>query len=275
MQTKPQEMIKILMCEPSYFGIFYQINPWMDLNNPVDSVLAQQQWEALYQTIQDCGAQVELLTPVAGLPDLVFTSNGGAQYTGNIVLSHFKHPERQAEIPYFKAWFKQHDYPILNEYKATQNNVYSFEGAAEFLPLGDKWFAGYGNRSDQQFFIDNNIFDQEQLVYCELVNPNFYHLDSCFCPLNDKQAIWYPKAFSKESQQRMQQCAELIAVPTVEAHRFACNAVVINNHVILPTGCPETSKLLHNLGFIVHALDMSEFLKSGGACKCLTLRLPE
>jgi N-dimethylarginine dimethylaminohydrolase len=89
--------------------------------------------------------------------------------------------------------------------------------------------------------------------------------------LNDHQAIWCPSAFSSESQRQMKKQIELIEVPRNEAQNFACNAVVINNHVILPHNCFQTNEILQKLEFIVHPLNMSEFLKSGGACKCLTL----
>src|ERR1700733_1673647 len=112
MQHKMLSAINILMCKPTYFGIFYKINPWMDINNHVDIKLAALQWEALSHTILNCGAKIQLIPPVEGLPDLVFTSNGGAEYLGNMVLSRFKHQERQAEVPYFKNWFKQHGYTI-------------------------------------------------------------------------------------------------------------------------------------------------------------------
>ena len=104
-------------------------------------------------------------------------------------------------------------------------------------------------------------------------NPYFYHLDTCFCPLNAELAIWYPPAFTPDSQERMSKQIELIPVVAEEAKRFACNAVVLNKQVILPTYCPQISAALEKRGFTVYACDMDEYLKAGGACKCLTLKL--
>lgn len=260
--------MKILMCRPDYYGIEYEINPWMNIKQKVDHAAALMQWEALFNTLKDCGADVELISPVAGCPDLVFTANAGLFYQNKILLSHFKYKERQGEEPYFKDWFSQAGFTMVD--KPTD---YFFEGAGDALQAGDKLFAGYGFRTDRGFYQNHNILTQQNLIYCELADPYFYHLDTCFCPLNDHQAIWYPPAFTPDTQKRMAAQIELLPVNKIEAQNFACNAVVINQHVILPTACPEITSLLEKQGFIVHACKMDEYLKAGGACKCLTLRI--
>ncbi|PIO58119.1 hypothetical protein TELCIR_20451, partial [Teladorsagia circumcincta] len=58
-----------------------------------------------------------------------------------------------------------------------------------------------------------------------------------------------------------------------EAKQFACNAVVIGKNVIMNEGSERVAALLERYGFQTHFVQMSEFLKSGGSAKCLTLRL--
>lgn len=259
------------MCRPDYFGVNYEINPWMSIEKKVDHEAAIKQWEILYKTILNCGGTIELLEPVPGWPDMVFTANAGLLYQNKvIILSHFKHKERQGEQTYFHDWFHKGGYTIVN---ATVANEPYFEGAGDALRVGDKLFAGFGFRTERKFYEQANYIDHAKLIYCELADPYFYHLDTCFCPINDNLAIWYPNAFTKDSQKKMQEQIELIAVNEDEARRFACNAVVLGNHVILPANCPEISATLEKKGLIVHACEMNEYLKAGGACKCLTLRL--
>lgn len=262
--------MRFLMCRPDYFGIEYEINPWMKVEQTVNYPEALKQWEKLYQTMQACGAKVDLVDPIKGWPDMVFTANAGLYFKNKIVLPHFKFKERQGELPYFEEWFTKAGFELWNEVLA---GTPYFEGAGDALLAGDKLFVGYGHRSDRQFYEEAEYLDQNKVIYCELNNPYFYHIDTCFCPLNDKLAIWYPDAFTQESQTRMAKEIELIAVKEEEAKRFACNAVVLNEHVILPTGCPEITAELAERGFSVHACKMDEYLKSGGACKCLTLRI--
>lgn len=261
--------MRILMCRPDYYGIAYEINPWMDIKHQVNQQSALAEWENLYKTILNCGAKIELAQPINGWPDMVFTANAGLPYQDKMILSHFKFKERQGETPYFKSWFQKDGFDIID----TTLEDKPFEGAGDALFAGDKLFVGYGFRTDKRFYEEASYLDQDKLIYCELADPYFYHLDTCFCPLTDNLAMWYPKAFTPDSQKRMQETIELIPVIEKEARHFACNAVVLGKHVILPTDCPQISAELEKRGFMVHACEMNEYLKAGGACKCLTLRL--
>lgn len=264
-------MTTILMCPPDFYGIHYEINPWMNLSVGVNHPAAVSQWETLFTTLKSCGAKLTCMPPQQGWPDLVFTANGGL-CLGNrqIVLPHFKYPERQGEEPYFKEWFEAAGFTLVNT--VTQDSPY-FEGAGDALFAGDLLFVGYGFRSDKHYFETVPYFQQDKLVYCELIDPYFYHIDTCFCPLSDSLAMWYPPAFSAESQTAMKKNIELIAVTEAEAKQFACNAVVINKHVVLPTGTPLLSAVLSKHGYTPHPIPMHEYIKAGGACKCLTLAL--
>lgn len=262
--------MKILMCHPNYYGIEYEINPWMNVHVKTDHHTAINQWNALYHAIIQCGAEIELITPIAGWPDMVFTANAGLFYKNKIILSHFKFKERQGELPYFKTWFEKAGFDIVNR---VNNRTPFFEGAGDALLAGNLLFAGYGFRSERSFYEETSFFNQEKLIYCELTDPYFYHLDTCFCPLNETLALWYPAAFTKESQKKMASAIKLIEVTKEEARLFACNAVVIDNYVILPSSCPQISAALEQEKFTVYPLAMCEYLKAGGACKCLTLTL--
>lgn len=262
--------MRILMCPPDYFDIIYEINPWMDRSKNVDQKKARLEWNNLYEIINQCGAKVDLIPPEKNFPDMVFTANAGALYHHKIILPHFKFKQRQGELPYYARWFKEHGFETVNEVTPTSPH---FEGAGDALSAGKKFFVGYGFRSDKSFYEKATFLNQKDLVYCELTDPYFYHIDTCFCPLSDNLAMWYPNAFTAETQEAMKKVIELIPVTEEEAKRFACNAVVIDKHVILPTDCPDITKKLEQCGFTVHACEMNEFLKSGGACKCLTLRI--
>ncbi len=68
---------RILMCPPDYYGIEYEINPWMSRSRGSQSELAREQWQRLHDTLVKLGVRIELLKPRQGLPDLVFTANAG------------------------------------------------------------------------------------------------------------------------------------------------------------------------------------------------------
>lgn len=276
--------MKLLMCAPEHYEVRYEINPWMHRTRAVEGELARRQWQTLRRLILDRGAEVLMIDQVAGMPDMVFTANAGLVHGNKVWLSHFKFPERQGEYEHFRTWFERRGFEILGERpedllpmaangKPGRSHGPRFEGAGDALFLGDLLFGGYGFRSDRAYYERIGEAGIEKIVYCQLVDPYFYHLDTCFCPLNPRQALWWPEAFSEDSRARMSAAAELIPVPAAEAKRFACNAVVLGNTVIMPSGCPETRTRLGSLGFDVYECDMSEFIKAGGACKCLTLTL--
>lgn len=277
--------MNILMCEPRFYDVCYEINPWMHRLQGVEVELAHRQWQTLRGLIRECGAGVFMIDQVPGLPDMVFTANAGLVQGNRVWLSHFRFPERQREYEYFRAWFEKMGYTIVGERPedfsawesggepARRYHGPEFEGAGDALFLGDILFGAYGFRSDQAYYERIRAAGIGNIVCCELVNPHFYHLDTCFCPLNAHQAMWWPQAFSPDSQTRMKRAAELLVVPAQEAERFACNAVVLGRRIVMPSGCPQTRGMLEDLGFEVYDCDMSEFIKAGGACKCLTLLL--
>lgn len=261
--------MKILMCKPTYYDIEYEINPWMNKNLKAVPFKAMLQWNELYNIIKSCGVEVVLAEPQQGLPDMVFTANAGLVKDGKVLLSSFFHPERQGEEYYFKQWFINAGYELLD--KIVDLPDLSFEGEGDALFVNKQIFVGYGIRSNKDYYANFALLGVEEIVYCELIDPYFYHLDTCFCPINETDGIWWPEAFAASSQKIMQKQLKLFAIPETEAKNFACNAVVINNNVIIPANCPVTKDYLQSLGYTVFCCEMSEFIKAGGACKCLTL----
>jgi len=107
----------------------------------------------------------------------------------------------------------------------------------------------------------------------ELTDDRWYHLDTCLFPLTPETVVYYPGAFDPYACRVITNNFETIEVCEEEALRFACNAVVIEKKVVLPSGCPQLTWDLEARGYTVYSVDLSEFLKAGGAAKCLTLFL--
>ncbi len=259
----------VLMCPPNYYGVAYEINPWMSRTRGADRRRAQRQWETLYELVRDRGAQVKLIEPQPGLPDMVFTANAGLVWQQTVFLSRFRHAVRAPEAAHFERWFRAEGFQV----RRLPPGLY-FEGAGDALYCGETLCAAYRFRSD----VRSHHWIAEQtgspLAVTELINPYFYHLDTCFCPLRPGAALWYPYAFDEYGRRVLERAVnELLPVPTDEAHRFACNSVVIGSSVIVPAGCPKTLSLLKRVGFDPFEVDLSEFQKAGGSAKCLTLRL--
>jgi N-dimethylarginine dimethylaminohydrolase len=266
-------MSRLLVCPPDYFSIDYEINPWMRVTNRADPERARRQWARLMEVLEkNIGVRLERMQPVAGLPDLVFTANAGSVMGRKAVPSRFRHPERQREEEHFERWFRGQGYDVT----VLEKGLF-FEGAGDLLGFPDAWFGGYRQRSDIRSYERlSDIFGVE-IIPVELVDGRFYHLDTCFCPLSGGELLYYPSAFDRYAQAVIAErlpADRLLPVPEMDALRFACNAVCVGKDVVLPSGCPDAERALRERGYETHAVELDEFMKSGGSAKCLTLALP-
>src|SRR4051812_14188716 len=88
-----------LMCAPEQFAVEYVINPWMDVDTPVDAERAVKQWHGLRETLVGLGHTVDTLEALVGLPDMVYAANGAFSVDGIVYGAHFRYPQRAAEAP--------------------------------------------------------------------------------------------------------------------------------------------------------------------------------
>jgi N-dimethylarginine dimethylaminohydrolase len=264
-----------LMCPPEYFDVAYVINPWMQGNmRNIDNRLAKKQWRALYDVIRQ-RARVRLMHPEPSSPDMVFTANAGLVLEKNFIVSRFRHPERQSEEPYFTEWFVEHGYAV-----STGPADVHFEGAGDALfdrGLPVLWLAhGHRSMKGAQSFISRQItaLANIEIVALELVDERFYHLDTCFCPLEGGALLYYPEAFSAASLASIEARVpekKRIVCGREDAQAFACNAVNIGRTVIVNAATPAFVAAIGARGYTVEQSPLSEFMKAGGSAKCRTL----
>ncbi len=255
------------MCNPTYFNVTYDINPWMTDNiGNVDNTLAMDQWNNLYNTIHNL-ADVVVMDGVANNPDLVFTANAGITHKQTAVLSKFSKQERQKEESIFKRVFSDLGYKVVE-------TNYSYEGEGDHLvDSNNKHYMGYGFRTSLEAGFELSKHLNVEINMLKLVDDRWYHLDTCFCPLPNNELLWYPEAFSAVSQKTIRKNFEkTIEISLEDALMFSCNSVCIENNIVLPKNINVSNKL-HDIGYNVYEVDLSEFMKAGGAAKCLTLYL--
>ena len=267
--------IRFLMCAPDHYDVDYVINPWMEGNIHKSSRdRAVEQWQKLHHVLKD-HAIVDLVKPQRGVPDMVFTANAGLVLGDTVVLSRFFHKERQGEEPYFKEWFESQGCTVHELPKDLP-----FEGAGDaLLDREGRWlWAGYGFRSE----LDSHPYLAKwldiEVLSLRLMDERFYHLDTCFCPLNGGYLLYYPPAFDSYSNRVIEMRVapeKRIAIAEADAVNFACNAVNIDSVVVMNKASESLKKRLTDVGFQVIETPLTEFLKAGGAAKCLTLRVTE
>ena len=254
------------MCKPTSFAVEYSINPWMKKDTQVDLKLAKKQWSILKQTVEMLGGRVKVIEQSPDMLDMVFAADCGIAYQNKIVLSNFKYPQRQRERSIYRKWFEQNDYEI----NFLGDNL-KLEGG-DCVIWKDYLIGGYGYRSDK--FAIERAADLLELkcITLKLQKEKFYHLDTCLSVLDDLgNSIYYPSAFSKKEISMLP--FEPILVDVRDAENFVCNIVKVEDNLIMTKASDPMTALLTEMGFSVHSVDMSEFIKAGGSSKCLVFNL--
>lgn len=278
---------RLLMCAPEHFAVHYSINPWMDpaawaqaaaRDGGAAHKISQTQWAALHAALSAAGAVIEAVTPVKGLPDLVFTANAAVVLNGTALLARFRYPERQGEEPVFAQAFEDLRARGLIARVATLPERVVLEGAGDCLfdPARDLFWMGFGPRSDERAAdVVADTFGVS-VVPLQLVDLRFYHLDTALCPLPSGDLIYVPSAFTDEG------CAEIearvpeanrIALGDTDAVQFAANAVCVGNTIVMSRCSDALRTQLAARGYAVVETLLDTFLQSGGSAACLTLRL--
>lgn len=256
------------MCPPDNFEIAYQINPWMQSGQTVDTHRAAQQWRELRSTYRRLGHEVLTIKPQPGLPDMVFTANGGLVRGQKAALPVFRHAERQPETNHFAEWFQAYG---LAEILIPQH---PFEGEGDALVSNGRILAGYGFRSDRRAHDELAAFFDMEVISLQLVDPRFYHIDTCLAVLNQQTIAFYPPAFDKSAQAVLRNlCPKVIEASQEDALAFGLNMFSDGQNVVMSPGAKSLIAQVQAAGFNVYPVAVDEFKKSGGGIKCLTLTM--
>lgn len=282
-------MQEVLLVTPEWFEVVDEKNIHMKGHaGNTNRAKAIEQWENLktvYEKLKHEGliGNVHILNGTPHCEDMVFAANQSlpfisAQGKKSVILSRMKHASRQREVPAFREFYKNLGFEII---EPPENII--LEGMGDILPVPftDHWIAGYGHRTTPDAIDWLKTILPGKITAVELVSDYFYHLDTCFIPVNAKTALYQPLAFSSDGIKILQKTFHhLIEIPTQETkYGFALNAHLVQSTqgqkvAIIQQGNVYTERVLKELGFEIYALDTSEFIKSGGSIFCMKMMLP-
>ena len=272
-----------LMCRPEHFAVTYAINPWMDprswaTDEDAHAAASRREWTRLARRLADLGASVELVPPVPGLPDLVFTANAAVVLDRQVLLARFRHPERRGEEVHFEAAFRSLQARGLVDAVRKLPGKVLLEGAGDCVwdRTRNLFWMGYGPRSDAAArHVVEDTFGPE-VIPLELADQRFYHMDTALCPLPRGEVMYVPQAFTLAGRGVIRHrvtAAQRIEIGMEDASQLAANAVCLGNTMMM-SGCGDRLRgQLAERGYRVMTTPLRSFLRSGGAAFCLTLRL--
>jgi len=275
------------MCRPDYFDVTRrsETNRMMDPDNPPDILLAMNQWQILFGNYKKEGINVPLIDPVSGLEDMTFIANAGLLIGDHFILSNFLEKERQPEKEYYHEYFSKR-----------YSNIHSFPHEAIFEGQGDAlmisrnilligcnirtnmWAIKYISRLCSRINLKIEVIPLNmRLVSDYLPGENiFYHLDTCLLYLQRVNTfVIYPRAFDKDVIRILNNLGNVVCLDREEAETFACNSVVVSDDLIFTPILKHkrVMSIFQDFGYRIKEHDMSEFMKSGGAERCLSLVL--
>jgi len=215
---------------------------------------------------------VDLLEPVAGLPDLVFAANGATVVDGRTLLARFATPQRSAEAAVHRAWHERSG--VLYGGRGLADPVAVNEAEGDFAVLGSVVLAGHGFRTSVAAHAELAALTGREVVSLELVDPRFYHLDTALSVLADETIAYYPPAFSADALATLQRLyPDALIATEADAVVLGLNAVSDGYHVILSERATDMIAQLRERGFAPIGIDLSELFKGGGSVKCCTLEI--
>jgi N-dimethylarginine dimethylaminohydrolase len=270
------------MCPPSFYTVRDVKNPFMQSSAPVDHALAAKQWNALRDAFEQAGVSVETIDPVEDLEDMVFAANqafvGSSDSYGKFfVPSRMRYESREREVPYYTSWFKKHGFNSLNLFLKADDQFLEGHGDLLWHPQQPLVWAGYGFRSSKAGVARFAEAMQQQdvtVVPLELVDETFYHLDTCFAPLNGNAAIVYPGALSESATATLRRgWKRLYEVSREDALQFVCNGITVNGYFLASHLPDNVATIVRNEGLKPVIVDTSEFEKAGGSVFCMKVFL--
>jgi N-dimethylarginine dimethylaminohydrolase len=279
MNTTP----RILMCRPRHFGVTYAINPWMDPKSWASeektlAASARREWQALKAALEALGAEISLVPPEPGLPDLVFTANAAVVMDGKALLARFRFAERQGEEPVFhRAFDKLAAQGAIGSVHTLPDGVF-LEGAGDcvFDATRQIYWMGHGPRSSATArpYVEDIL--GVETVALRLADPRFYHMDTALNPLAHGHLLYVPEAFTEEGLAEIHARVrpELrVPVAMADASHLAANAVSIGDAIVMSRASEGLRRALEERGYRVIETSLASFARSGGSAFCLTLRL--
>lgn len=268
---------RVLMISPEEFKVAEVLNPHMEGQiGRVDEAQAAVEWRTLHDfLVRTMPGGVEVLPPKAGLADMVFAQNQtvlGRDAEGHrvCVISHFRHESRQPEVEPVYEFFAGRGYRIADP---IPHGVHLEGGGdATWHPGRRLLWGGHGPRTDSEAYPHVARAFGVPVLRLELVDRRFYHLDTCFRPLDETTVLIYPGAFSEEGRALI--AAGFSSVVPVEegdaVNSFALNGIPLpGRKYVLHKGAAATCAFLRALGYSVSEINLGEFLRSGGSAYCM------
>lgn len=241
---------------------------------PVDAARAREEHDALAELYRAHGVAVHYVDDTRHAhPNLYFVRDSYAMTPEGAVLARPASQVRAGEERILARTLTQLDIPIV----LSVHGAGTFEGGDLLLASEELALIGVGLRTNAA-----GARQVEQLLrglgvaeVCHVPVPeDCIHLDCAYSIVAPGLALCHERHHVPAAEEALRRHGfRLIVVPESpeNALGLAINLVALEpGLVVMPAGCPETRRRLHDSGVECLEVEISELMKGGGAVHCVT-----
>jgi len=226
-----------------------------------DYELALVQHKQYVEALKSCGLKVEVLDADENYPDSCFVEDVALCTPHCAILTRPGAESRRGEAVAMQKVLEKYYSNI--EFITAPGTL----DAGDVMMVGKHYFIGLSERTNKagasQLIA---ILDKYGMIGSTVKLEEVLHLKTGVAYLENNNLVVCGEFISKPAFRQY----NLIEIPEDES--YAANCIWVNGRVIMPSGFPVTKNLIHDVGYPVIEVDMSEFQKLDGGVSCLSLR---
>jgi dimethylargininase len=227
---------------------------------PINSELADQQWDAYVAALAAAGWQTVEVAPADKLADSVFVEDTAIVLGDTAVIGRSGAPSRRDEATASEASLRELG---LDIHRIDEPGTLD---GGDVLSVGSTVYVGRSDRTNAEGIRQLRAI-LTPLGHTVIAVPvtKALHLKSAVTALPDGTVIGYPPLIDDTSV-----FDRFLAVPEAEG---AAVVVLGDDSVLISAAAPRSAALIEDLGYRVTTVDVSEFEKLEGCVTCLSVRV--
>jgi dimethylargininase len=228
--------------------------------NPADYELMLKQHEAYLDALSVAGLEVIILDPQPDYPDAHFVEDTAVVTADVAVITIPGAQTRQGE--------EESIVPVLSEYRKIERiQAPGTLDGGDVLLVNNHFFIGISERTNHEGAGQlGRILQDYGNTWTTVDVGAGLHFKSSVNYVGQKNLLVTPDFTSKE----LLKDYNLIVLDRAES--YAANSLLVNEHLLIPAGYPDTRKKLEFMDFKMIELETSELQKMDGGLTCMSLR---
>jgi dimethylargininase len=229
-------------------------------DKPADYELMLKQHAAYLDALAAAGLKLTVLDPLADFPDAHFVEDTAVVTSDVAVITNPGAPSRRGEEEFIA--------PVLAEFRKIERirRPGTLDGG-DVLQAGNHFFIGLSERTNPQGAEQlGRILQGYGYTWTTVAVDAGLHFKSSVNYVG-RNTLLVTGDFARDESL---QAYDLIVIEDAEA--YAANTLLVNDHLLMPAGFPNTRRLIEPLGLEIIELEVSEVRKMDGGLTCMSLR---